>query len=510
MPNNRQNVWELGDPWASPILWYARGVAAMKARALAAPTSWRFYAAIHGFDPVRWQQVSYFDPAEPMPSQDLQDTYWKQCQHGTWYFLPWHRGYVLAFEKVIRAEVVNLQGPSDWTIPYWNYFKQDQAALPPAFASPDWPDGQGNNPLFVPQRYGPNSDGNVFVPLDQVNLNAMTDPDFTGVASGGSTGFGGIDTGFSHGGQVHGGIETQPHDWVHGLVGGENTANPPLPGLMSVPDIAALDPVFWLHHANIDRLWEVWRQNPPSDTDPTDANWLGGPANIGERVFALPMPDGSKYTYTPADMVDLTTLGYTYDDLSPAVPTPSPLSRLLALGRKPETMKDRGGVVVETGKNVELVGASKEAVPIEGADIAASVQLDHLARRKLTASLNMDVAKPQPDRVFLNLENVRGLSDATAFNIYVGVPKGANPADHPELLAGSIALFGVGKASNPDDEHGGQGLTFVLEITKLADRLHLDKALDVDALHLRIVPIRPVSKDARVSIGRISIYRQGH
>jgi len=27
--------------------------------------------------------------------------------------------------------------------------------LPPAFASPDWPDGNGDNPLYVKQRYGP-------------------------------------------------------------------------------------------------------------------------------------------------------------------------------------------------------------------------------------------------------------------------------------------------------------------------------------------------------------------
>ncbi|CAN7768819.1 hypothetical protein [Mesorhizobium sp. LjNodule214] len=38
----RKNVWELGNDWAAPILWYARGVAEMKSRALAKPTSWRF------------------------------------------------------------------------------------------------------------------------------------------------------------------------------------------------------------------------------------------------------------------------------------------------------------------------------------------------------------------------------------------------------------------------------------------------------------------------------------
>src|SRR5205085_1191283 len=155
---------------------------------------------------------------DKMPAASLVQRYWLQCQHGSWYFLPWHRGYLLAFEANIRAEVVKLKGPADWALPYWNYFKANQNALPPAFAKADWPDGKGNNPLFVKARYGPTNNGKVFVPLNQVNLKAMTDPDFTGVATGGSTGFGGVDTGFAHSGRTHGGIETQPHDWVHGLV----------------------------------------------------------------------------------------------------------------------------------------------------------------------------------------------------------------------------------------------------------------------------------------------------
>jgi hypothetical protein len=186
MPYTRKNVWELGGDWADTILWYARGVAAMKARALAEPTSWNFYGAIHGIDTDLWGQFGYLSPSTPMPSSALQNTFWNQCQHGSWYFLPWHRGYLLAFEANVRAEVIKLGGPADWALPYWNYFKSGQSALPPAFASANWPDGQGNNPLFVPQRYGPNNDGKVFVPLNEVNLKALKDPTFTGVASAGS------------------------------------------------------------------------------------------------------------------------------------------------------------------------------------------------------------------------------------------------------------------------------------------------------------------------------------
>ena len=37
MKFTRKNVWDLGGDWAEPILWYARGVAAMKAKALGRP-----------------------------------------------------------------------------------------------------------------------------------------------------------------------------------------------------------------------------------------------------------------------------------------------------------------------------------------------------------------------------------------------------------------------------------------------------------------------------------------
>jgi tyrosinase len=511
MTYTRKNVYEAGGDWGDPILWYARGVAAMKARKLADPLSWRFYAAMHGFDKPIWKLVGYPTTPKEMPSAALMKRFWKQCQHGSWYFLPWHRGYLIAYEAIIRAAIVSLHGPADWALPYWNYFKPNQFKLPPAFASPNWPDGRGNNPLFVPQRYGPNNDGDVYVPIDQVNLDAMTDPDFTGVSSGGDTGFGGVDTGFEHGGQVHGRLETQPHDWVHGLVGGADPNNPNVPGQMSDPDTAGLDPIFWLHHANIDRLWEVWLRSPISLGNPTDKTWIKGPGSIGERIFSMPMPPkGAPWDYTPGDMANLAKLGYTYDDLSLAVSTPHPAERLRQLGVSPAAATARGAAAMVTRKrNVELVGANREPLRIAGRDeVRTSVQLDKKTRRKVSASLAA-AAEAAPDRVFLNLENVRGLNDATAFQVYINLPEGAKPADHPERLAGTIGLFGVRKATAAGGEHAGQGLTFVLEITKIIDELHLTNALDVDALDVRIVPVKHVPEEAKISIGRVSIFRQG-
>lgn len=505
----RANVYANGGDFSDPtLLWYARGVKAMNARKLADPLAWRFFAAIHGFERVIWKALGYLKTADKLPSTALQKRFWKQCQHGSWYFLPWHRGYLLALEACIRAEVIKLNGPKDWALPYWNYFGPgNQNQLPPAFATPDWPDGKGNNPLFIKARYGPFDNGNVFVPLNQVNLKAMNDPDFTGVASGGDPGFGGVDTGFEHSGSPHGALETQPHDYVHGLVGGLNPDNQNLPGLMSDPDTAGLDPIFYLHHCNIDRLWEVWIQGSVSEGNPTDPNWLGGPASVGERGFSMPMPpNGAPWNYTPAEMADLSKLDYTYDDVSSAAETAAlaaaaaaPQERLRRLGAGAPA---KGAAVATKKRNVELVGANEETLRISGTgQVLASVQMDEQARDKLSASLASAAAADEnavPDRVFLNLENVRGLVDGTAFQVFVN-----------ERPAGTITLFGVRKASMPDGEHAGAGLTFVLEITDIVDELHLSNSLNVDALDIRIVPVKPVPEEAKVSIGRLSIFRQG-
>jgi tyrosinase len=501
----RGNVWEFGDAWAPPILWYARGVRAMQQKTadLSDRNGWRFYAAIHGFDREIWQQLGYWSPADKMPTAADQKAFWLQCQHGTWYFLPWHRGYLLAFEAVVRAEVANLHGPKDWTLPYWNYFKAKQNKLPPAFASPNWPDGKGDNPLFVQQRYGPGDNGNVFVPLDNVDLNAMRESDFTGTTRGGHVGFGGPDTGFMHPGAQNrfGGVENQPHNAVHGLVGGQN-----LPGLMSDPDTAGLDPIFWLHHANIDRLWEIWRQNPTSNVDPTDSKWIKGPASIGERKFSMPMPAGVPFNYTPGDMTDLRKLGYTYDDLSPTVVAESLDARLLRLGASAATVKAVKGVTaVTSGQNVELVGENRGSMSITGSEAQTSVQLDQKVRRKVAMGLSaaVEATAPAPDRIYLNLENIRGKAGSPVLSVYVRESGGQ------EALAGNIALFGLRKASLTDQEHGGQGLTFVLDITKIVDELHRNNLLDVDSLEVRIVPVNPVPEDAKVTVGRVRIYREG-
>ena len=47
------------------------------------------------------------------------------------------------------------------------------------------------------------------------------------------------------------------HDSIHNTVGGVNY------GHMQVIDVSAFDPVFWLHHAMVDRIFAMWQSIYP-------------------------------------------------------------------------------------------------------------------------------------------------------------------------------------------------------------------------------------------------------
>ncbi|MFM5980766.1 MAG: tyrosinase family protein [Sphaerospermopsis kisseleviana] len=101
----RRNVWAKNGDFDDPVLyWYARGVRVLRAKPISDPTSWEFLAALHGFDPVIWHVEGFLTLGEKLPPYWVQSLYWKQCQHGSWYFLPWHRGHLLSFETIDLSE----------------------------------------------------------------------------------------------------------------------------------------------------------------------------------------------------------------------------------------------------------------------------------------------------------------------------------------------------------------------------------------------------------------------
>jgi len=541
----RKNAWNNnGDFTNLDLLWYAKGVRKMMGRALNDPASWWFYAAIHGEyvnpnnswykkNPARFPDWGFITPAPqvpttPLPTSQIQGLYWNQCQHGSWYFLPWHRGYLMALERQLRQDIVALGGPSTWALPYWNYFGGTggkQYVMPPAFAKTTLPDGSPNA-LYVKMRYGPDTNSKIYIPTAAGEAAHPNDPNFgygevttdcmqNTIYTGSNSvtpppGFGGPQSSFAHNGSPHGNCESNPHDLVHVYSGGgiSNTNY----GLMSDPGTAALDPIFYLHHCNIDRMWAVW--NASGKANPTAAAWLNGPTT---RKFVMPGAGGTPWYYTPAQVRNLSTLNYTYLPLTAlaaasAAPAAMLARRLTGLGATAGARKVTAAKAQAEPKKTELLGASKSALRLKGMGIDAPVKLDARVRRKAAASLAMASTASTasvPDKVFLKVENVRGDFDATALSVYVNLPEKAKPGKSSEYLAGTIALFGLNRASAKDGQHAGEGLTFILGITRIVDELHLENDLDADSLQVRIVPTRPLPDDVKITVGRISVYRQG-
>jgi len=80
-------------------------------------------------------------------------------------------------------------------------------------------------------------------------------------------------------------------------------------GFENVPGYGALaqvegtipmsDPIFWMHHADIDRLWWQWQQAHPGQNPSVSGT---GPDS----------PVMDPWPYTEADTRDITAMGYTY------------------------------------------------------------------------------------------------------------------------------------------------------------------------------------------------------
>ncbi|REJ77182.1 MAG: tyrosinase family protein [Acidobacteria bacterium] len=502
----RPDVWKL-DPWDPTIEWYARAIAEMRTRSLDDPSGWRFQAAIHAYnrsgDP-------YAAPGDTLPSSGDQQRFWNQCQHSSWYFLPWHRMYLGHFEAIVAQTVEQLGGPSGWSLPYWNYSDDsnpDARRIPPAFREPTLPDGTTPNPLRVSQRVAAaNSGGIVADPAEVDIVDALDETVFVGTAFGGTTGFGGPQTAFNHGGGPPGKLEMTPHGDVHVAVGGSFP-----PGFMSRFNTAGLDPLFWLHHANIDRMWSVWLARAPGNANPSENAWKQSP------TFEFHDAAGQVVGMTSEEVVDSTSspFFYRYEDESDPLATPAPSAAVAAAAAA------AGEEVEMTQEPAEMVAASDEKTRLRGRAVTTRVAVESPIRTRRAPRGAAAAAPGPPQRIHLNLENIRG-THPVPHRVYIDLPEGADPDDHPERLAGTVSMFGLAEASGEDQEHPGSGLQYALDITRLVEAL--GEEWDPEELRVTLVPKQrpaeappgaeaaaaPAAEAAEhptIEIGRISVYR---
>jgi len=512
MTFTRKNAWNDNGTFNNPdLLWYARGVREMQTRSLDDPTSWWFFAAIHGVyinpattppDSLNWADIPGLPnvPITPLPASNLVAEYWNQCQHSTWFFLPWHRGYLYAIENILREIIQNLNGPIDWALPFWNYFgPNDEYKIPPAFTQKKMPD-DSPNPLYVTARYGPTTSGDIYVDHSKVSQKCQTSNAYSGIAP---DFYGGGETGFQHRGRGAGALEYNPHNGVHGMIGGSTASNM---GLMSDPGTASLDPIFYLHHCNIDRMWAAWNNVPKNN--PTAPNWLNGPTATANRKFYMPKPDKKKWQFTPDMVGSISQLNYTYQNLSlgvmPLIASKNAL-RLLKFGLRFDAIKTVNDM--ELDDKTELIGANSGAISLNTTGARTTVKLDSkgwktvaksLSKSSASLFMNSPTVPIIPDEVYLELEGIKGNSDAKTYSVTVN-----------QHFVGHIFLFGVAQASSEGNEHGGQGLNIVFNITKVIDELHLNNVTNLNSLDVLIQPSSPIFENDKCTIERVSVYRKG-
>jgi tyrosinase len=155
-------------------------------------------------------------------------------------FLPWHRRYLLEFEEALMAAHTRLGGTAPLALPYWHW--------PDPF--PDWLEG------FLPQAHPQTG---VPVPARR-NASPPQKPSTADESY--------IVENFMS--QLPGVLATPYLRFTYGLEGwGRRADNTSLPahnhvhswvgGIMNNTSFSPADPVFWLHHAEVDRLWALWQ-----------------------------------------------------------------------------------------------------------------------------------------------------------------------------------------------------------------------------------------------------------
>ena len=178
-------------------------------------------------------------------------------QHTSARLLPWHRVFLILFEEALHNY------HPDVCIPYWDWSSPEEQHFP------DW------LAAILPT---------IHTPTRTINVN-RSPGDVSWLASiGNSVPDAMAKTNYGDFSSLINGIHGSVHIWVGGT--------------MSDASISPADPVFWLHHANLDRLWWQWYNS-------AQGNHQNPPLTGSDAIM-------DPWTYTESDVRDIIALGYKY------------------------------------------------------------------------------------------------------------------------------------------------------------------------------------------------------
>ena len=440
-----------------------RGVWVMKSRNSAPKdspeyrTSWEYWSAIHGYPgstspsgtlaAVKAGLTSRFPDDAPLlagyfaglkdlvPPPDppgLADGVWATCEHSTPFFLAWHRMFLYYFERVLR----DASGDPGFALPYWDYTNDSvdpsqptnaPARIPVIFVAERLKTSGGDidNPLFE-RRRTPGFGSAVHLDVLQTDVDStLLIDDFLGFQN-----------------SLDGGL----HGFIHCAVG--NRCLAPYIGL--VP-FSGNDPVFWHHHANIDRLWDCWMVLHGADKLPRDVPaWM-------DRQFEFVDEHGSPVSMQVSELFDPDgPIDYTYDNIDHCL--------------RDETSAPSDGIafINDVGEATTMEVASREEVSISGTD--QTFLLANAFPEGSDAFLFAE--RPsilQPTRCTLRLEGVR-IEGPPGSTVQIQL---VNEGSSQRAFVGVLSFF----ADFDHAQHGAseEGRNFVFDVSAQIQQLSAER-----------------------------------
>jgi len=447
----RRSIGDLMQEQSPLIDAYRGAVDAMMKRPVTDKTSWRFQANMFG---VAASDIA--GEAQPLAK------YWRQNPRKSYFFLAWQRMHLYFFERILRRAA----GDPIFALPYWGYDGLQHAALPQPFRP-------GADQLEMPVASRRNAlaraNRNTAFERGAHTLDDMT-RDFAAALALDSftaagpldprSGFGGVRVADAKQSASAGAIEAL-HNRFHLATGAD--------GDLASPATAARDPVYWLHAANIDRLWVKWSAGggvPPVDDDV----WMKTP-------FTFVDENGDDRVMTGADVLDTQhQLGYRYDDDPPRAVRLQPTARAPAAPAPEPLVLARAGAVDLSARETAVVFAP---VPPP-------------RRPPAKGKIAKGVRPPSP-RMHVVLRDVVARERSPVYDLFL-VLEGPNvfEATTTALKIGALELFGG--SGHGDDSRNAQGETVAFDITDAMAQFARIRGFNMR--HLRLVIARRAVTDA--------------
>lgn len=386
---------------------------------------------------------------------------YRYCPHGDWYFLPWHRAFVLMYENAVRK----LVGKSDFAMPYWDWTVD--RIMPSSFTDTSY---QGKpNPFYVPGRtldtgnwplpdawVGPEvMANNVYretaFPLFGTSRNpAQNDLDMSWVVrGGGSQGF----------------LERTPHNLIHNSIG----AFMPSAG-------SPRDPIFMMHHSNIDRIWANWNALGRSNLSGMSAAEQKLFLNINFKDNYL-TPSGGLYGAYSRDMQSIATLGYTYTGM------PAPDNRKADPERTQRLLS-----LFATGSTIESLDSVQMLASINTQ--AATIREPLVKQAHLPSSLQSMVIERDPEQadaaeVFALIKEIEFAPGVSSVRVFVNADDLS--VDTPDSDPHFVTEIGF-LAHEPHADHGKVAPSALVDLTGTLRNLASLGMLKGDRISVHLLP----------------------